>query len=98
MSEQQNTSTGNLPVPAGLDPRTPYAQWSVVECALCGARSDIAEHAEQGSWDVDHAHEAHPGVSPVPVVVWTISRARGKTFPGKARTTQQTTTSQEEGR
>ncbi len=94
MSEQQNTSTGNLPVPAGLDPGTPYAQWSVVECALCGARSDIAEDAEQGSWDVGHARQDHPGASALPIILWTIARALGKTYPG---TTQQAT-SEEEGR
>lgn len=96
MSEQQTPNTGEaLPIPAGFDPSTPYAELSIVECALCGERSEAAEHAEQGSWDVDHAHEKHPDVSMLPLVVWTISRARGKTYVGKPRTQQ---TTREDGR
>ena len=96
MSEQQTPKTdAALSIGDGFDPRTPYAQLSIVECALCGERSEAAEHAEQGSWDVDHAHEKHPDVSMLPLVVWTISRARGKTYVGKPK---QQPTSQEEQR
>ena len=77
---QDQAPASALPVPAGLDPNTPYTQWSLVECALCGERSPVAEHAEHGTWDEEHAQEKHPDVRRLQLIVWTISRARAMTY------------------
>jgi hypothetical protein len=83
MSQNETPAGDSLPVlPAGFDDAAPYAQWSVVECGLCHERSEVAEHAEEGQWDGEHATRAHPEVRMLPIIVWTISRSRGRTYLG----------------
>jgi hypothetical protein len=96
--DQNPADNAALPVPAGLDDSAPYAQWSVVECGLCGERSEVAEHAEEGQWDGEHAAQAHPGARMLPIIVWTISRSRGRTYLGGKfpRTTPTTAPTEEE--
>lgn len=76
-----------LPVPAELDQNALYVQWSLMECQLCGERSEVAEHAEHGTWEIDHGRRDHPEVRMLPTWLWTISRARARTYYGPARPT-----------